>query len=131
MVMICAPTATKESCAGELNKQTAIDVNTNAHHIYLCCHHAHARSTFIPIPPLPPSQRLCQVDHYRSAVSGNCVSCVETDDGGNPHLGPIFVLLAVVVGIMLWALSYKESFNEIYEARRNQILVGCNHGTMM
>ena len=64
-------------------------------------------------------------------MSGNCVSCDETDDGNNPHLGPIFVLLAIVVGIMLWALSYREWFSEIYEARINQILVGCNHGTMM
>ena len=76
-------------------------------------------------------RRLCQEEHYRSSVSGDCVSCVETDDGGNAHLGPIFVLLAIVVGIMLWVLSYREWFSEIYEARRNQILVGCNHGTMM
>ena len=74
---------------------------------------------------------MCKEDHYRSAVSGDCVSCVETDDGGNPHLGPIFVLIAIVVGIMLWALSYQAWFEEMYEARKKQILEATNHGTMM
>ena len=59
------------------------------------------------------------------------MSCSITEDGSNPHLGPIFALLAIVVGIMLWALSYHAWFEAMYEARKNQILVACNHGTMM
>ena len=74
---------------------------------------------------------MCEEGHYRSAVSGDCVSCVETEDGGNPHLGPIFAMLAVVVGIILWALSYYEWFDTMYQARKNQILVAINHSTMM
>ena len=74
---------------------------------------------------------MCEEDHYRSTANGDCVSCVETDDGSNAHIGPIFVLIAVVVGIMLWALSHHATFAEMYEARRNQILEATNHGTMM
>ena len=59
------------------------------------------------------------------------MSCVDTDDGSNPHLGPIFVLIAIVVGIMLWALSFGEWFDAMYEARKDQILEATNHGTMM
>ena len=76
---------------------------------------------------------LCKEGHFRSAISGDCLSCSAATNGeiGNPHVGPIVILIVLVLSLILSGLSYHKTLAAFYNTRRKQILVLSNHGTML